>query len=296
LQYDWRSFGAVPKGAIALIFGYGTACFQLRLRLKGIRHAVNMDGIEWQRQKWSPLARRWLRLNERAAVKLSDLLISDHPQIQCYLKDSLRANSTMIAYGVDMSADSSAVDANHPVLSGQAERPYFLVIARPEPENQVHVLLEAYMRSRSDQDLLVVGNFDANSYGAELKRSYAKVRFVGPVYEMAALNALRQRATLYLHGHSVGGTNPSLIEAMAAGALVAAHDNPFNRWVLGNDGGIFFSSADDLSALMAAPPSPQARSLMIGNARQACEERYLWRDILSDYQGVVDRLIARPVP
>lgn len=294
LQYDWRSFGAIPQGAIALIFGYGTACFQLRLRLKLIRHAVNMDGIEWQRQKWSRLARRWLRLNERAAIRLSDILISDHPEIQRYLADNLGAGSTMIAYGVDMSTKSGASHPDHPVLNNQAGRPYFLAIARPEPENQVHVLLDAYMQSQSSQDMIVVGNFDANAYGAELKHSYPKVRFVGAIYETDVLNAMRQQATLYLHGHSVGGTNPSLIEAMAAGALVAAHDNPFNRWVLGNDGGLFFTSVEDLAALMAVPPTPEARVQMIRTARQACEERYLWPDILDEYQSVVDRLIAQP--
>lgn len=293
LQYDWRSFRAVPKGAVALIFGYGTACFQLRLRLKGIKHAVNMDGIEWQREKWSPLARRWLRLNEWAAAKLSDMLISDHPEIQRYLANSLGAGSTMIAYGVDMSDAAPRTDPDHPVLSELAGRPYFLAIARPEPENQVHILLEAYTRSKSGQEMIVVGNFDANTYGTELKRKYPKARFVGPVYEMGVLNALRQGATLYLHGHSVGGTNPSLIEAMAAGALVTAHDNPFNRWVLGNDGGLYFSSPEDLADMMATPPSPQARTAMVNQARQTCEDRYLWPNILNDYRGIVDRLISR---
>ena len=294
LQYDWRSFGAIPAGAIALIFGYGTACFQLRLRLRRIRHAVNMDGIEWQRQKWSQLARRWLRLNERVAIKLSDILISDHPEIQRYLADSLGASSTMITYGVDMFTDLGTSHPDHPVLNRQDGRPYFLVIARPEPENQVHVLLHAYTQSQSTQDMIVVGNFDANAYGIELKRSYPTVRFVGPIYETDVLNAMRKQATLYLHGHSVGGTNPSLIEAMAAGALVAAHENPFNRWVLGNDGGLFFASVEDLAARMAAPPTLEARAQMIRSAQQACEERYLWSGILNDYQNVIDRLIARP--
>ena len=293
LQYDWRSFGEIPRGSVALIFGYGTALFQMRLRARGVPHAVNMDGIEWQRQKWSGNARRWLRFNEWIAVRLSDLLIADHPEIQRYLRESLGATSEMIAYGVDRSSTAGATLPAHPLLAQLAGRPYFLVIARPEPENQVHLLLEAYRRAGSGVDMLVVGNFDANDYGRGLQRDYPDARFAGPVYDLPVLDVLRRDARLYLHGHSVGGTNPSLIEAMAAGALVAAHDNPFNRWVLGESGGLFFRSADDLAALMAAPLEPAQRAQVIQAAERTCEERYLWPQILGAYESVVDQLVAR---
>jgi glycosyltransferase involved in cell wall biosynthesis len=98
---------------------------------------------------------------------------------------------------------------------------------------------------------------------------------------------------LYLHGHSVGGTNPSLIEAIAAGALVAAHDNPFNRWVLNERGGVFFQDATDLALLMASPPSGEPRAQVIQAAQRACKDRYLWKQILDAYESVADRLIER---
>ena len=101
IEYDWRSFQAVPAGALALIFGYGTGTFQRRLRRLGVRHAVNMDGIEWQRAKWGRSARAWLKFNEQEAARLADELIADHPEIQTYLQQELHRPSTMIAYGVD---------------------------------------------------------------------------------------------------------------------------------------------------------------------------------------------------
>ena len=292
-QYDWRSFAAIPRDAIALIFGYGTAFFQLRLHMRKIPHAVNMDGIEWQRQKWHTCARLWLRFNERAATRLSDLLIADHPEIQRYLLEDLGTMSEMIAYGVDLVGHDDQHLPDNPLLTKQKGRPYFLAVARPEPENQIHILLDAYERAQCNIDMLVVGNFDANAYGRHLQHKHPRVRFTGPVYDFPVLTALRRQALLYLHGHSVGGTNPSLIEAMAAGALVVAHDNRFNRWVLNEDGGLFFQDATELASIMVSPISPQRRARTIQMARLTCEERYLWPNILDAYEAVVNRLIER---
>ena len=293
IQYDWRSFARVPQGAIALIFGYGTALFQLRLRRLAIRHAVNMDGIEWQRQKWGRSARLWLRLNERAAATLSDELIADHPEIQRYLQRALGAVSTMIAYGVDAEAIDGALVADHPLLARYPRDSYLLVIARPEPENQIHLLLDAHAHSGRQLPLLVVGNFEANAYGRHLRECHPTVDFVGPVYDVAVLNSLRARARLYLHGHSVGGTNPSLIEAMAAGAPVVAHDNPFNRWVLGDAGGWFFHSIDDLASLLRDMPDAAQCQRVVAAARATCRARFLWPQILAGYDAVVARLLER---
>ncbi len=291
LAYDWRAFAEVPQGAVALIFGYGTAAYQWRLRQRGIPHAVNMDGLEWQRQKWGRVARTWLRLNERLAAAWADELIADHPVIQDDLRRRLGALSTMVAYGVDV-ADGGK--ARHSALpDGLVPRGYHLVIARPEPENQIHVLLQAQAMSAGATPLVVVGQFDANAYGRQLQQQHPMVRFIGPVYDAARLQALRSQCLLYLHGHSVGGTNPSLIEAMAAGAPVVAHDNPFNRWVLGEQGGWFFRGADDLAGLLANPPPAPARAEAVRQAQAACRERFLWADILAAYDEIVDRLLAR---
>lgn len=290
LRYDWRSFGAASRGAVALIFGYGTGVFQCRLRLNGIRHAVNMDGIEWQRSKWGTWAKRWLRLNERAAIAQADLLIADHPEIERDLQRRHGARSTMIAYGVDLHEGEDTALPDHPLLAKWPEGGFDLVIARPEPENQIHILLEAYAQSARTKPLVLVGNFEANDYGRRLKELHPQAHFVGAVYEPRVVDALRRRSRLYLHGHSVGGTNPSLIEAMAAGALVIAHDNAFNRWVLG-DGGLFFRGQTDLSAILDLPPDINVRGRYLAAARAGCRERFLWADILRAYERVVDTLV-----
>lgn len=289
LQYDLTSFREVPRGSVAFAFGYGTALFQLFLKVRGIRHCVNMDGFEWRRAKWSFVVKHWLRMNEWMAARLGDVLIADHPEIQAYLTQRYGVPSEMIAYGVDLS-DKAQPAHSHALLDQFAPNDFFLVIARPEPENQVHVVLDAYRRSGRRTPMLVIGDFTRTQYGRHLKQTYSDVTFTGPIYDAHVLDALRARAALYLHGHSVGGTNPSLIEAMAAGALIAAHDNQFNRWVIGN-GGLFFSGVEDLSVLLTRPVSSATRAEYTAAALRACKERFMWSRILSAYEKVLDRLV-----
>eukprot|EP01031_Cornospumella_fuschlensis_P013669 gene13669-16711_t len=200
----------------------------------------------------------------------------------------------MIAYGIDDSAlKPDETQLRHPLLEKYPENGYFLIVARPEPENQIHVLLDAYARSRRHLPMVVLGNFEANAYGRQLRASHPEAHFAGGVYDAQVLDALRRRSALYLHGHSVGGTNPSLIEAMAGGALVAAHDNVFNRWVLSDAGGLYFTSAEDLRRDMdGAPFSPQRRESQVAAARQRCMEQFRWQRILADYDAVLARLGA----
>lgn len=289
LGYDVESILRLEKGSVALVFGYGTALWHHWLfRNRGIPHCVNMDGIEWQRAKWGRLAREWIRLNEGHAVRKADVVIADHPEIQASLAQRFGTNSRMIAYGVSF-PDRSAALPDHPLLQTCPDMGFHLVIARPEPENQIRLLLEGWTMAGRPLPMVVVGNFTATEYGRALIADFPEARFVGAVYDAAVLDAIRARAATYLHGHSVGGTNPSLIEAMAAGGLVVAHDNPFNRWVLGS-GGLYFGNAAQLSALLAQPPSGAARAAMIEAAAARCRADFLWPHILAEYTGVVERL------
>jgi glycosyltransferase involved in cell wall biosynthesis len=291
LQYDFRSISTIPRDSVVLLFGYGTALFQVRLKVLGIPHAVNMDGIEWQRAKWGAVARAWLKLNEFLATRLADLLIADHPEIGNYLARRFRVESRMIAYGVDPDAHRD-VAAGHCVLDRYRDQPFFLVIARAEPENQIHVILAAYRLSKSPIPLVVVGNFDATRYGRDLKAGNPGVDFVGGVYDERVLNRLRSTASLYLHGHSVGGTNPSLIEAMAVGGVIVAHDNIFNRWVAGS-GALYFSQSADLAEHLRNPPGePQRNALRIA-ASSTCEAKFTWAQVLDAYAGVVGELARK---
>ena len=293
IAYDVESMIKVKPGSVALVFGYGTAILHgALLSGRGIPHCVNMDGIEWMRAKWSPAARKWLKINELKAAKYGDVLISDHPEIANSLQQRFGVPSEMVAYGVDIKTDAGTSDARHPILDAFAGRPFHLIIARPEPENQIRLLLEGWRASGGGTPVIIVGNFESTDYGRQLMSDFSEAHFAGPIYDAAVLDALRARASCYLHGHSVGGTNPSLIEAMAAGALVVAHDNVFNRWVLG-DGGLFFEDAEQLGALMRGLPAAAEREGMIANAHARCREDFMWPQILERYTDIVERLEAR---
>lgn len=287
IRYDLQAFRLVPRGAIVLVFGYGTALFQAILRARNIPHCVNMDGIEWQREKWGWAARAWLRLNERIAARSSDMLIADHPEIQRDLYERFGVRASMIAYGVEASPPMAHLGAGH-FSSG---RRYVLVVARPEPENQIHIILGAYRRAQTDVAMLVVGGFDATEYGKALVLKYPEVNFIGPLYDSPTLNELRRDAELYIHGHRVGGTNPSLIEAMAAQAIIVAHDNVFNRWVLGG-GGRYFTDERSLAEHLRRPPSTEARIAFRTQCRLRCATDFLWPHILNSYDAIVAQLEA----
>lgn len=292
LIYDLASFMRVPVGSVALLFGYGSALFQPILKLRGIPHAVNMDGIEWQRAKWGRAARLWLRANEKIAAMLADILIADHPEIAASISSRFKRTAEMITYGVTLQPDLAASEPTHPLLDRYRTGQFHLIIARPEPENQCRLLLEAWHASGAARPMLVIGKFDSTDYGRSLIVDFPQVHFAGPVYDVHVLNVLRRRAVTYLHGHSVGGTNPSLIEAMAAGGLVVAHDNPFNRWVLGA-GGPYFRDVPSLASILAAPPTGQQRMAYLEAARARCEADFLWPRVLAEYGQVIDRLATR---
>lgn len=289
ILYDLDAFRLVPEGSVAFVFGYGTAIFQHILKRKNIRHAVNMDGIEWRRDKWGRLAKAWLKWNERVATSLSTLLIADHPEIQRSLHDRYGVASEMIAYGVTPSLPSVSTADGH-IQAKYLDAPFFLIIARPEPENQIHVILDAYRQSGTTIPLLIIGNFSQNDYGRQLIRDFPEANFAGAIYDSSFLDLLRSKAQYYMHGHTVGGTNPSLIEAMAAGALVVAHDNVFNRWVLG-DGGLYFQSITQLADIFAALPGDAQRRTLCQAALSRCTADFLWGHILQQYDGILARLV-----
>ncbi|HYF07363.1 MAG TPA: glycosyltransferase, partial [Acetobacteraceae bacterium] len=250
LAYDLRCvLHALVEEGLVLTLGYNTAVFNLLLKLAGHRNLINMDGLEWRRAKWGPLARAWLYANERFAVLAADRLIADHPEIMMHLRTRTRSDIACIPY-----AQPRLASAPREPLARLSLEPdgYALVVARPEPENSILEVVQAWSRRKRGCRLVVLGNYAG---GARYVRSVVaaasdEVVFPGAIYEPDILAALRFHCRLYLHGHTVGGTNPSLVEAMAAGNAVVAQDNPFNRWVLG-DAGRYFTDAGHLDAVLA---------------------------------------------
>ena len=254
----------------------------------------NMDGLEWQRSKYSRIARRFLLYAERLAVKFSDFYVTDSPVIQSYFRDKYGIRSEYIAYGADIFNDADeTILRDYGVSAGN----YYLVMARMEAENNIGTILEGFGASDTERKILVVGN-TANKFGSRLKARFGKdsrIVFTGGIYQQQTIHALKYFSRMYFHGHSTGGTNPSLLEAMASKALIAAHDNVFNKEVLGEDA-VYFSSAADITYLVDHVPPGMLKGVMTRNNREKIFRKFNWPDIIAKYERFIlqSLLIHRP--
>jgi glycosyltransferase involved in cell wall biosynthesis len=234
---------------IILQLGYTSSSVWGRLlpRKKSIV-TTNMDGLEWKRTKYSRKVQKFLEYAEALAVKHSDHLIADSIGIQSYLQGKFGKSSSFIPYGADLftSPDVAALDEY-----GLQAYGYNMLVARMEPENSIETILDGVAASNDKRPFLVIGRHESK-FGYYLKEKFAafeNIRFQGGIYNFEKLNNLRYYSALYFHGHTVGGTNPSLLEAMASNSLICAHDNVFNKSILGKDA-FYFTSANDITVLL----------------------------------------------
>jgi glycosyltransferase involved in cell wall biosynthesis len=287
--FDWRAtLHAARKSGPVLTLGYNTAVFTALYRFRHLRSLINMDGIEWKRKKWPPLARAWFYLNERLGCHLGNVLIADHPAIQTHLASRVsRDKIVMIPYGADeiVSADVRIIDSY-----GLRQNEYALVIARLEPENSILEIVTAFSRRNRCFPLVIVGDFtpDINSYHRKIKAiASAEVRFLGSTYDTRIVSALRYCCRLYIHGHSVGGTNPSLVEALGAGNAVLGHDNRFNRWVAGQGANYFKDTSDCSEALDRLLDDGAVIATLKEASRKRHSEAFQWPTVLLQYERLL---------
>lgn len=231
---------------IILVTGSGGAIYYFRGKPKGRVLITNTDGIESRRTKWSAAHKLFLKLSERIVIWKSDYIIADSLAIKNYLTDSYGKNESkirVIEYGsyIHDSPDLSILKKY-----GLQKSDYYLVVCRLEPENNVSMIIDGYLNSLSEKQLVIVGNLADNKYVKSLLINYksGKVRFLGAIFDKKELSSLRFFCKAYIHGHSVGGTNPSLLEAMANRNIVICHDNQFNREVTGNSQSYFANSQE----------------------------------------------------
>lgn len=267
---------------VVLQLGYTTSSVWHRWWPRDALRVTHMDGLEWKRDKYGKTARRFVKAAEKMAVQASDLLVADSRAVGRYLRDAYGKEAIYIPYGAAL---FSGGDPSVPRTHGLEPLAYDLMIARPEPENSPEEIIGGWLDAGCDGILAVIGRY-GNAYGKSLRRRYRdpRVRFLGGIYDMETLNHLRRYCRLYFHGHSVGGTNPSLLEAMATGCMIVAHDNPFNREVLGEDA-CYFAGRHAVAQWVSHPPDATVRECCSAGNRSKIESRYHWQAVLESIEN-----------
>jgi glycosyltransferase involved in cell wall biosynthesis len=261
---------------------------------------VNMDGLEWKRPKYSAFTKRFLQKAEAWAARHAGHLIADSIPIKEYLFKKYNKTATYIPYGAEV-----FIQPDPSVLNKYNLAPgnFSLVIARMEPDNSIEIIIKGWLKAVGNRQwatgnpglvagpLIIVGNAD-NKYGKYLKKKYRHegIKFMGSMYDPEVLNNLRHYSAIYFHGHSAGGTNPSLLEAMACGCHIACHDNVFNRAVTGENAD-YFSTGEEVSKIFETGLNPGVWQKRKENNLQKIKEDYNWEKIVGLYEELMYRLL-----
>ena len=285
VAYDvWSLVLALWRRAdVVLVLGVSGAVALPLVRCLGrTRVVTNIDGIEWRRAKWGLLARSFLRLSEWMAVWFSHVVVADNQGVADHVARQYGARCTVIAYGGD-----HAVTAARRPYPGVLPVRYALALCRIEPENNVEMILEAFAHHPA-LPLVFVGNWEASAFGRGLRaryRSFAHLVLADPEYDLGVLRTLREGACLYVHGHSAGGTNPSLVEMMHFGVPVAAFDCSFNHHTTWGQAA-YFASAAELGLVVATLPALEASGAG-ARMRELARQHYTWNQVGAEYFRVL---------
>ena len=273
------------KFDLLLFLGYTSSSIWGRLFPKKPVIISNMDGMEWKRSKYRKTTQHFLQYAEKLAVKYSDHLIADSVVIRSYLEGKYHKDIEFIPYGADIFTDENET---HLSAFGLSTLNYFMLMARMEPENNIEMILDGFNESSTNKKFIVIGN-TANSFGKRMVEKFSgdeRILFAGPLYDSAILHSLKCFCSLYFHGHSTGGTNPSLLEAMASRALIAAHDNAFNRAVLQDDA-FYFAGKEGVKDLIASVDAGSDADEKRANNLQKIKEQYNWPTIIDQYEALM---------
>jgi len=288
-RFDWISIRhACQFDDVCLTFGYNTGMYNFWQRLKGIPNIINMDGLEWQRKRWGFAKQAILYINERFAAAYGNMLIADHPDLNIYLQTRASAKKiTTITYGADPVSETPSQD----ILTelGLEQNRYLTLIARPIPENSILEIVRGFSAGKRGVKLVILGKYDGASdpyHQAVLDAASDEVEFVGPIYGERIV-PIRYYSLAYVHGHTVGGTNPSLVEALATGNPVIAHNNNYNRWVA-QDAAVYFNDESEISDLFATLiENCTLREKLSENALKRFNEEFTWDHVAGQYESVL---------
>ena len=266
---------------LILQLGYTSNSIWHFLLPKATKIVTNMDGLEWKRTKYTPIVQKFLKYAEKLAAKSSDVLIADSVGIQTYLKKKYNLESTYIPYGANIAEQfQKSVLEEYNILPYS----YDMIIARMEPENNIEVILDGHCASYQKRNFLVIGNHQGTKFGKYIYQKFKdipSIYFLGGIFDIDKLNALRKYSSLYFHGHSVGGTNPSLLEAMASEALIVAHDNAFNKGILGGDAHYFTDASDVTNSIDIL--EKKTFSSFINNNIHKIRNKFSWKSVNTNY-------------
>lgn len=292
--YDFNCLIDAKKRNYDILFqlGYTSNSVWFRLWPKKSINVVNMDGLEWKRDKYNSLTKKFLLKAEKWAVRKADALVADSPGIQSYLLHKYKKQSFYIPYGAVIPNGYEPSILNNWQLKPHN---YFLIIARMEPENNIEMIIKGYLASQQVLPMVILGN-TSNKFGNYLLKNYSSpnLNFAGAIYDQQVVNTLRYFSLLYFHGHSVGGTNPSLLEAMACECQIAAHDNIFNKAIL-EDNAYYFSTPEAVTAIIDTRNDEEA---VIRNKQlnlQKIRTLYSWKNITNQYEKVFFNLSKNSV-
>ena len=266
---------------ILLQLGYTSNSVWHRYWPKNAVNIINMDGLEWKRAKYNKLTQRFLKWAENLAANRADVLIADSIGIRDHIQREYQKTAFYIPYGAEIPEIFSI-----PALSkfNLEANKYYLLIARMEPENNIETIIQGYKQSEQHYPLIIVGGTQ-NKHGQFLLRKYSSafIKFTDAIYDQSVINALRHFSTVYFHGHSVGGTNPSLLEAMACECNIAAHENVFNKAIL-TDSASYFSTSVEVKNIIDQTLSDAIISDRKQQNIEKIRKTYNWKKIINDYE------------
>lgn len=289
ILYDsWSIFHALRCSDVLLILGVAGAWLLPFVRLfTNKKIIISIDGIEWKRDKWPLAAKLYLWWAENLAVKYSHIDISDNESIQDYTSLRYKTISRVIEYGADhteLNISPSDQDfATYPFLS----KPYAVKVCRIEPENNVSTILKVFSEN-PEQHLVIVGNWDNSPYGKNLKQKFSvfeNISLLDPIYDQHTLDVIRGNASLYIHGHSAGGTNPSLVEAMFLGLPIISYGVSYNRTTTG-DQALYFSNEEELKNLLQNLTLNELRNCAL-KMKKIANNKYVWKTVAEKYSRII---------
>ncbi len=282
--YDMLSMLKAKDFDVILILGVSGCTFLPILKFfSKAKIIVNIDGLEWKRNKWSKFAKSFLKFSEQMAVKYADTVVVDNKVIQDYVTDSYDKEGALIAYGADHADKitlSNEVLDQYPYLNDK----YAFNVCRIEPENNIHIILEAFSK-QDTLPIVIIGNWKASEYGLNLIAKYTNINHIhllDPIYNHNILNQIRSNAYIYIHGHSAGGTNPTLTEAMYLELPIFAYDVNYNKETTNNQA-MYYQNSEELQKLIAYIDEDKLNMLK-KNMYKIADERYRWKTISEQYK------------